>query len=102
MSDLTRILAENQKEMLKLVAPLNKKQTVHMNVQDPDSEAENLSVARTSTPIKTHTATNPKTTPVNSRNTDINGAPDLQRSFSPRISLFTTFFCSHDCLLDSN
>ena len=54
--------------MLKLIAPLNKKQTVHMNGQDSDSEPENVSVARTSTPVKTHTATNPKTTPVNSRN----------------------------------
>ena len=69
MSDLTKILAENQKEMLKLIAPLNKKQTVHMNTQDSDSEPENVSVARTSTPVKTHTATNSKTTPVNSRNT---------------------------------
>ena len=68
MSDLTKILAENQKEMLKLMAPLNKKQTVHMNAQDSDSEPESVSVARTSTPVKTHTATNPKTTPVNSRN----------------------------------
>ena len=68
MSDLTKILAENQKEMLKLIAPLNKKQTVHMNAQDSDSEPENVSVARTSAPVKTHTATNSKTTPVNSRN----------------------------------
>ena len=30
MSDLTRILAENQKEMLKLIAPLNRKQPVRM------------------------------------------------------------------------
>ena len=36
--------------------------------QDSDSEPENVSVARTSTPIKIHTATNSKTTPVNSRN----------------------------------
>ena len=50
MSDLTKILAENQKEMLKLIAPLNKKQTVRMNTQDSDSEPENVSVARTSTP----------------------------------------------------
>ena len=68
MSDLTKILAENQKEMLKLIAPLNKKQTVHMNAQGSDSEKENVSVARTPTPVKTHTATNSKTTPVNSRN----------------------------------
>ena len=57
MSDLTKILAENQKEMLKLIAPLNKKQTVYMNAQDSDSEPENVSVARTSTPVKIHTAT---------------------------------------------
>ena len=69
MSDLTKTLAENQKEMLKLIAPLNKKQTVHMNVQDSDSEPENVSVTRTSTPVKIQTATNSKTTPVNSRNT---------------------------------
>ena len=68
MSDLTKILAENQKEMLKLIAPSNKKQTIHMNAQDSDSEPENVSVARTSTPIKIHTATNCKSTPVNSRN----------------------------------
>ena len=68
MSDLTKLLAENQKEMLKLIAPLNKKQTVYMNAQDSDSEPENVSVARTSTPVKIHTATSSKTTPVNSRN----------------------------------
>ena len=68
MSDLTKLLAENQKEMLKLIALLNKKQTVYMNAQDSDSEPENVSVARTSTPVKIHTATNSKTTPVNSRN----------------------------------
>ena len=68
MSDLTKILAENQKEMLKLIAPLDKKQTVHMNVQDSDSEPENVSVTRTSTPVKIHTAINSKTTPVNRRN----------------------------------
>ena len=68
MSDLTKLLAENQKEMLKLIAPLNKKQTVYVNAQDSDSEPENVSVARTYTPVKIHTATNSKTTPVNSRN----------------------------------
>ena len=68
MSNLTKILAENQKEMFKLIAPLNRKQTVHSNAQDSDSEPENISVARTSTPVKIHTATNSKTTPINSRN----------------------------------
>ena len=67
MSDLAKILAENQKEMLKLVAPSNKKQSVHPNVHDSDSEPENISVARTSTPVKTN-ATSSKTTPNNRRN----------------------------------
>ena len=68
MSELTKILAENQKEMLELLAPLNKKQTARTDVQDSDSELENVSVTRTSTPVKVHTATSSKTTPVNSRN----------------------------------
>ena len=55
MSDLAKMLAENQKEMLKLIAPLGKKQPVHPNIQDSDSEPENISVARTSTPAKTNT-----------------------------------------------
>ena len=68
MTDLTKILAENQKEMLKLIAPVNKKRPVSSNIQDSDSDQENISVTRTSTPVKTQTATNSKTTPVNSRN----------------------------------
>ena len=68
MTDLTKILAENQKEMLKLIAPTNKKRTVSSNIQDSDSDQENISVTRTSTPVKTQTATSSKTTPNNSRN----------------------------------
>ena len=68
MTDLTKILAENQKEMLKLIAPANKKRSISSNIQDSDSEQENISVTRTSTPVKTQTATSSKTTPVNSRN----------------------------------
>ena len=56
--------------MLKLIAPLNKKQPTCSNVQDSDSEPENLSVARTSTPVKAYTATSCKTTPNNSRNNE--------------------------------
>ena len=41
MSDLTKILAENQKEMLKLIEPLNRNQSVNLNTQDSDSEPEN-------------------------------------------------------------
>ena len=69
MTDLTKILAENQKEMLKLIAPTIKKHTVSSNIQDSDSDQENISVTRTSTPVKTRTATSSKTTPNNSRNT---------------------------------
>ena len=70
MTDLAKILAENQKEMLKLIAPANKKRPVSSNIQDSDSDQENISVTRTSTPVKTQTATSSKTTPVNSRNTN--------------------------------
>ena len=52
--------------MLKLIALLNRKQPVCLNVQD--SEPENVSVARTSTTMKSNTATSSKTTPTNSRN----------------------------------
>ena len=48
MSDLTKTLAENQKEMLKLIALLNRKLPVHLTERDSDSEFENISVARTS------------------------------------------------------
>ena len=68
MSDLTKILAENQKEMLKIIAPVSKKRPISSNIQDSDSDQENISVARTSTQVKTHTATNSKTTPLNSHN----------------------------------
>ena len=61
MSDLTKIVAENQRETPKLIAPSNKKQPVYLNYQDSDSEPENISVARTSTLVKTTNATNSKT-----------------------------------------
>ena len=54
--------------MLELNAPLNKKQPVSSNIPDSDSQPEKISVARTSTPVKTYTATSSKTTPNNSRN----------------------------------
>ena len=38
------------------------------NIQDSDSEPENISVGRRSTPVKTQTATNSNTTPSNGRN----------------------------------
>ena len=55
-------------EIPKLIAPLNEKRPISANVQDSDSEPEDMSVARTSTPVKTITATSSKTTPINSRN----------------------------------
>ena len=68
LSDLSKILADNQKEMPKLIVPLSKKRPTCVNDQDSDSEPENISVARTSTPVKTTIATSSRTTPVNSRN----------------------------------
>ena len=65
LSDLSKILAENQKEMLKLIAPLSKKRLICTNDQDSVSEPENTSVARTSMPVKTTIATSSKITPVN-------------------------------------
>ena len=70
MSDLTKILAENQKEMLKLIAPTTKKQAIVAVTEETDSESENVPENATSTPIKTKiTATTHRITPVNSRNT---------------------------------
>ena len=68
LSDLSKILAENQKEMLKLIALSSKKRPLCTNDQESDSEPENISVARTSTPAKTTIATSCRTTPVSSRN----------------------------------
>ena len=69
MSDLTKILAENQKETLKLIAPTVRKQTVLRSTEDSDSDSENIPENATSTPIKGKTnATSSKITPNNSRN----------------------------------
>ena len=73
LSDLTKIIAENQKEMLKLMAPVAKKQTLTVP-EESDSESENVPPTVTSTPVKSKTtATTLKTTPVNSRNSDLPG-----------------------------
>ena len=69
MSDLTKILAENQKEMLKLIAPVTKKHAEARASEETDSDPENIPENATSTPIKTKTtATTRKTTPIKSRN----------------------------------
>ena len=66
MSDPTKTLAENQKEMLKLIAPTVKKTITA--TEETDSESENIPENATSTPIKNETtATTRKITPVNSR-----------------------------------
>ena len=55
MSDLTKILADNQKEKLKLIAPSVKKPFELQNLGDSVAEAENVPVLPTSTPIKSKT-----------------------------------------------
>ena len=42
ISDLIKILAENQKEMLKLIAPTSRKQTIMAATEETDSESENV------------------------------------------------------------
>ena len=72
MSDLAKILAENQKEILKLIAPPVKKQTIITATEETDSESEKIPENATSTPIKNKTtATTGKITPVNSRNNNV-------------------------------
>ena len=86
-SDLTKILAENQKEMLKLIAAPVKKQTVIATTEETDSEPENIPENVTSTPIKNKTtATNRKITPMNSRNTMIHLAPNMEHNEKKMIS----------------
>ena len=66
MTYLSKILAENQKEILRLIAPIIKKPTIHQNEEDSDFEAENNLPTSTSTPIKSK-ATTSRTTPISSR-----------------------------------
>ena len=66
MADLTKILAETQKKILKLVTPAVRKTNLVQNLYNSDSETENILPNTTSTPIKTN-ATTSKSTPVNSR-----------------------------------
>ena len=67
MSDLTKIVAENQKEMLKLIVPVVNKPVALENLEDCDSRTENVQPASTSTPIRSKTTTSKKT-PVTNRN----------------------------------
>ena len=53
MTDLAKMLAENQKELFNLIAPTIKKKTKIEIVPDTDSEEENISpVIPSSTPVK--------------------------------------------------
>ena len=53
LADLTKILAENQKEMLKMIEPLSKRKPARKVVSDSESEEENISpVLPASTPLR--------------------------------------------------
>ena len=56
MTDFTEILAENQMELLQLIAPSVKNFSNLSNLGDSDSEAENSFIAPTATSIKTKKA----------------------------------------------
>ena len=56
MSDLSKILADNQRGMFKLTAPSVNKPSNIPDIGYPDSENETVVQARTSTPIRTKTA----------------------------------------------
>ena len=69
MSDLTKILAENQTEMLTLIAPSCKEPVNHRNSENSASETTNVLPLKMSTPVR-HNTTAQKTTPVKRRNSD--------------------------------
>ena len=52
MSDLTKILAENQKETLKLIAPTVRKQTVLRSTEDSDSDPRTFRKTRPQPQLK--------------------------------------------------
>ena len=60
MADLTKILAENQKQMLELITPAVRKTNVIQNLVNSDSEAEKILPNTTSTSIKTKATTSKK------------------------------------------
>ena len=66
MSDHTKILAETQKGILKLIVPSLKKPVSLQDLENTASELENILPANTSTPIRPKTTTQ-ETTPVNIR-----------------------------------
>ena len=62
MSDLAKILAENQNEMPKLIAPTSKNSTNHQNIEDSDFGTEDVSPITALTPTKSETTTHKSTT----------------------------------------
>ena len=52
MSDLTKIFADNQKDMLKRIASVIKKSSTVQNLENSDSESESILPNTTSTPIR--------------------------------------------------
>ena len=66
MSDLNKILIDDQKEMLKLIPPAIIKSSFVQYLENSDSESESILPNTTSTPFRTKTATS-KTTPLNRR-----------------------------------
>ena len=66
-----------------------KKPLEHHFWENSDSEPENISVARTFTPVRTN-ATTSKTTPINSRNNDNNKSLTMLELFT--VELFRELF----------
>ena len=48
-----RFFAENQRELLKVIALTSKTQSIRLNVEDTDTETENALPPTTVTPVKT-------------------------------------------------
>ena len=91
MPDPKTILAENQKEILKLKDPAVKKSVTVQKLENSDSEPENVLSNTTSTPIKTKATTSETSRlKVNSRNMvtgvlkDSTNQPKTKTTFTKR------------------
>ena len=67
MSDLTKLLDEDQKDFMELIAQTTKKPSNPQNLGDSDSETANVVAAPSSTAIRTKMAP-PNNTPLVSHN----------------------------------
>ena len=81
MSDITKILAEDQREMKKLIAPTSRAQNIPQNKESNDSETEIVLSKITSTTIKTKTSSR-KGTPITSRNNCLSKCTIRKRSLN--------------------